>query len=320
VTTALFGVALRIRGLGVAVGAFASFATPSVANADATRIEYSPYIAARFSDSATATDVGLEAFPMTSGVGGRLIVGAGKGDPSDTQGAASTEKGRLALKGQLVAEFGATPRDDYTVVPSRFGLVLTPEWSVNRYSYNPQGGAKETDTFHSWKLGLWLWWFGGIGVDRGNPPIRDSSTGNPPLIVSRSFATNLIQPQLRVTYARTFKEQDDSYVVREPADGIQLAEKLKIAAPSAKPTLTVLAALPIQLRNQRFAFGPAISLTFTGLAGEYAPLDSVARIRAETWVYYFAFEDKAAVRVGVAPFIDARITGNDKRDGFIAGV
>ena len=69
--------------------------------------------------------------------------------------------------------------------------------------------------------------------------------------------------------------------------------------------------MPLSFGGQ-LGFGPALRYTWTGAAGDFTPGTRVQRARFEGFVYWFSTGDKGG-RIGVAPFVDVRVTGTDDR-------
>jgi hypothetical protein len=308
------------RILFVAVVSAVLFIGYSATAKDSTEHQFGPYINASASQSGATGDLGIEYLPSRGGLGGRLLLSAGTTDPSQTQPVASSEKGQIGAKADLLGHFLSKPKVKGEPF-GHFGALVEPQVSVTRFTYNPGAGAAVKKFKGSWKGELRLWWFGSPWSGLAQQGAEsDTVTGNPPPISSEDYFYTLIQPQLRVSYARSYKEADDVFVVKPAsADGLQLVDKMKIDSPQTKPTITILLALPIEPKRGRSAFGPAFSYSKTGKANAWWPKEGSTRVRLEAWLYYFAFGEAAATRVGIAPFVDVRTAGDDKRDDFIVG-
>jgi hypothetical protein len=300
-------------------------AGPQVAAAQAKAgYELSPYLAAKASEGAQSVDVGLQVAPASGfGFARRLAVTVGKPDDSLPAAELSTERPGLGLRVQLLWESPTrVPKAEVERGLSRFGAGLDGRWSVAKYVWNPDAGAERSTFEHTFKLELRAWWFGTTkaAAKPGTPGEVQSGTP-PPSLTSTSYDVTVLQPQLRASFTRGWSEAEESFVVRAPpAAGPKLAEKLKLAGPSAAPTFSVLVAMAFALPGAgRFAAAPAVRFTTRGVgAREWDPTGKASRVRVELWGYLFAFGDET-VRVGAAPFLDARTSGKDGREPLVAG-
>jgi hypothetical protein len=67
------------------------------------------------------------------------------------------------------------------------------------------------------------------------------------------------------------------------------------------------------------AFAPALRLSTLGGAGVREPFSQAGRASVDLRLYYFAFDEGPALRVGVGPYLDARLHGSDRRDEIVGG-
>jgi hypothetical protein len=269
----------------------------------------------------------VEYYPSpTSDIGGRLTASVQKSDPDTSSAEVSNESLNIGVRLQLLTEFGRGKlrRGPFTGDGgvSLFGLGFNGWWGLARYDFNPGAGGTTSVLRHSWSSELRGWWFvsGGkhTAVNAVSPTVLRGS--GPVIDTNQAYAAWLLQPQLRMGFERKWEEAEDSYVVQAVgSNGLQLAEKMKLSPPDAVPKLSITMAVPIEPPQYRFAFGPAVRFSAKGQPGTWDPFSSVGRVRAEFWMYYFAFDSESAVRVGVAPFLDVRAYGTDKREGMVAG-
>lgn len=284
-----------------------------------------PYINAKVTDEGKTVDLGIESYPAASSLGWRLTASVKKEDEDEPPAEISSEGLDIGLRLQVLTEFGEGPRSTRkestsTASISRWGVGLEGRWGVSQFAFNPAGGEETTRTEHSLSLAGKVWWFGSVGqaVNLGTRPVE--TEGNAPAIVRTVYAARLIQPQVTVSYARTWEAAEDAYLVRPvQPDGLQLAEKMKLEPPSATPKLSIQFALPYEPPKNVFAYGPAIRFTTKGAANGVNPFGAVGRLRLEFWTYWYSFTEGPAVRVGVAPFLDVRTGGTDKRPDWVGG-
>lgn len=69
-----------------------------------------------------------------------------------------------------------------------------------------------------------------------------------------------------------------------------------------------------------FGIGPSIAYKMVGEDNSYVPEGKVSRLVSKLFFYYYPTLLKGGGRIGVAPFIDTRISGEDKRERMDYGV
>lgn len=124
-------------------------------------------------------------------------------------------------------------------------------------------------------------------------------------------------PQLRVTYGRQWRAAESELIVVPSTDGgPDTVQRMVRNPPVVAPALEVSLAVPLYLGgNVPLAYAPALVLTMAGESGAWSPLGAGARLRGETWLYYFAAASaRTNVRVGVAPYLSSRLAGSDGAD------
>lgn len=287
-----------------------------------------PFFNARASDTGQAVAIGIEAYPSSlSTFGGRLSAIVQRANPNDPHAEASNARYAFGASLLLLGELGRA-KPDAGAAPgsakiSVLGAGIETSWYFASYLFNPYGRA-QTVFGYSFNVEARGWWFTSLGrpATLATPTTGALITGSRPPAEPVNHRAWLAQPQIRVGYGRRVVEAPDSYVVLPPLPGgLQLAERMKLAPPSYIPAATVLLAMPISPPSGRFAFGPALRVTALGPANtwDFWSEASSARARLELWLHYFAWNDSPAIRVGIAPFLDAPLYGPAQRDGFTGG-
>jgi len=175
-------------------------------------------------------------------------------------------------------------------------------WGHSKFKYFPNGGeVEESENHHSFSAGVNLVWF-----YQPNKP--------------NSYQ---IAPQLRVHYTRDWEASEKIGIVipGEEDSPSTVIDKI-IAPPKAIPNLSIRLAVPCYFGTEfPIAFGPSVGLVTTGSDRDWSPEGVTTRSRFEFWIYWFPVIKKPTnVRLGLAPFLDSRIGGDDKLDKNIYGV
>jgi hypothetical protein len=326
---------IRFTRIGVLA---AAVSLPSIAQAEGT-----PYLRLRAEQTKPSVDVGVSYKLKLDGTQGpqnlpgqlrlRPTLSVGRPDPDEAAADLSAENVDLGAKLELLWRFATRVTNDNK--GQQFALGLDGGWGGKRFTFNPAGGEEDSAFKSSWNVGFTAWLFTSPR-SKGTSPKKDTEAapvaGTSPkkdteaAPVAEDIIAWIFQPQIRATFTRAWEDADEAFVVRPPnAAGLQLAEKLRIDPPSVAPKLSVRLALPFQPPDiGQFALAPVARLSTKGTAEGWNPINKVSRIRAELWVYYFAFDATAekdpALRIGVAPYVDFRISGSDKRGAVVPGV
>jgi hypothetical protein len=177
------------------------------------------------------------------------------------------------------------------------------EWGVSRFGYTPIGAAERHADEHSFAVeGRVLSW-----LTRG------------------AAGAWQYAPQLWIRYAREWKSAGKTGIVVPAEDPTMPAtvDERVIGPPVVKPGLGLRLSMPTYLGGDRvpLAVGPSLAYALLGQAGDFDPGARSGRVRAELWLYYFPFVRKLTnIRVGVAPFLDARTHGSDALEPYVYGV
>jgi len=179
---------------------------------------------------------------------------------------------------------------------NRFEMGLQGEWGTSEFKYFPdktKANEKKTDK-SSFGLELKGGWFHSEGK------------------------TNAAQwgPQVRIRYARDWKEADETGVVVPSTDGSpNTVTNLRLEAPTATPLFSPAIAFLYYPGSNKFGYTPVLYYDLKGKDNSYSPFNGSGRIRMEGWIYYFPLiTDVPNVKIGLAPFISYRTHGADKLD------
>jgi hypothetical protein len=315
------------RALSLPLAIAALFATSRSAADEGQDVKWhvSPYVNARATDTGHSLALGVDAQPSPLSIfGARLAAIVQKAAPDQAQAEVSSERYMFGLDLLLFTELGRGKQKDGAPAVSVFGAGVETTWLFAKYPFQPYGAPPQSTFGYSFNVELRGWWFTTL-----RPPAVLSTPDTGKLLLGGRPPANpvdqsawLTEPQIRLSYGRRALEVDDSYVVlpRTPG-GLQFAEKAKLAPPFHVPSASLLLAAPLSPPESRFAFGPAVRFTAFGRADTWAPWAGSGRGRLELWLYYFAWTEEPAIRIGVAPFLDARVYGASMlRDDVVGGV
>lgn len=178
----------------------------------------------------------------------------------------------------------------------RFILGVQGEWGTSEFKYHPDksiANEKKSDK-SSFDLEVKGAWF----FTEGKP--NASQWG----------------PQLRVRYAKDWKEADATGVVVQSTDGtLDTVTNMRIQGPTSTPLLSPSVAFLYYPGKHKVAYTPALFYDLTGKENTYNPFNGSGRIRIEDWVFYFPLiTDMPNVKIGLAPFASFRTHGSDNLD------
>jgi hypothetical protein len=288
-----------------------------------------PFVSAAVSESSYNIEAGVESYPSpVSAIGARFAAIFRKTDPEVARAEVSTERPSLGLKAQLLTEFGRGSRPEHGTLSapdlSLFGAAIEGQWTFAKYDFRPAAGPARSVIEHSWAIGLRGWWFTTLRPPQALEGCAEGQIekGTRPPPRPTRYSAWLTQPQLQVAYGRNAVDAEDSYVVvgRNP-EGLQLVERMKLTPPAVRSVAAIQFAMPISPPSSRLAFAPALRLGASGADGQWEPFSRAARARVDLRLYYFAFDQGQgpALRIGMGPYLDARLYGNDRRDEIVGG-
>lgn len=121
-----------------------------------------------------------------------------------------------------------------------------------------------------------------------------------------------VAPEFRLKYSRNFNSDDEIGIVINNSNGISTVKNRITGAPKAYPLLSPAFAVNYYPGKGDFSYTPALYYNLKGKEGKSSPLNNVARLRLETWVFYYPkIQGTTGVKIGVSPFFSLRTNGTD---------
>jgi len=299
---------LRYIGLGVA-GFVVTVGGTALAADNKVDITISPEATAIFNSSTNTLTAGLQGqFGDLAKEGATHVKLFGKTPIQGNQDTPLVQFDRLVSNWRIGGGLGYEADLTGQTGPAMYGQITsTFEWGNDRFTYNPGGGTDQHATRRSS-------WAAEIDALAGFLTPKDGQ----------------FIPQVLTRYDRSFKADKTVGVERgTTTDGKILTQNVVINPPTARPLTTVQGFVPFYLSTHLpVAFGPSIAYAWLGNKNDEVG-GEVQRIRSELWVYYFPVQAAnefaattkiANVRIGLAPFWDARTKGTDDRSANEYGV
>ena len=126
-----------------------------------------------------------------------------------------------------------------------------------------------------------------------------------------------ISPQVRIRYSKEWKASDEVGVVNPVnGNGVVTTTNMVIDKPILTPVFSPAVSIQYYSGHRNFSYSSTLYYDFSGKKGGTDPFNSLARIRIESWVFYYPLiAYNSNVKIGLTPTLSIRTKGTDKFNG-----